>query len=241
MLNQRFNPGRIAKALLILLSLTGCRNSGTQKPNSEGANSATTTLSTTPDLALCSPSCTDALHAKVCGDDGKASELDCGKIGRRCVQGVCAQPLCKPKELHCEQGQLYRCDESGSNRTLVAACRPDGICVQEIKGGPPQCVKSCDKSLVNAVLAFYDCAPCDFKDVPFCAKTGPETPCSESVCQSGSLSFGAGMSECYRETDGLLVPGSEKRGTCERGRVKVKYEVCVDGKAESRTRVDGCE
>lgn len=223
----------------------GCHESAAPKPVDEPSRAATTTTTaaspaTAAAQATCSASCVDARHAKICGDDGKPSDLDCGAKGRRCVRGVCAERVCKPSELHCDQGQLYRCDESGSSRTLVTACRPDGVCLPDLKGGPAKCVKSCEKSLVNVVLASYDCAACDFKGAPFCAKTGPETTCSESVCQSGELSFGAGISECYRDTDGLIVPGSEERGACEKGAAKVRYEVCVDGKPEPRTRFDGC-
>jgi hypothetical protein len=48
------------------------------------------------------------------------------------------------------------------------------------------------------------------------------------------------MSECVRETDGLIVPGSEKKGACENATMTVQYEVCVDGKPEKRSRIDGC-
>lgn len=235
--------GRKTRGILIItcflgLAGLGCRESAA--PTDKPIKSAAAQVSSAAPMPLCSPTCGDATHAKVCGDDGKPAEVDCGAKGRRCVKGVCAKTLCKPNELHCDQGQVYRCDESGSSRTLVTACRPDGICFKDQKGGPAQCVKSCDKSLSNVVLASYDCAPCDFKNVPFCAETGPETTCSESVCQEGSLSFGVGMFECQRDTDGLTVPGSEKRGACENGRVKVNDEVCVDGKAEARVWVDGC-
>lgn len=189
----------------------------------------------------CSASCTDALHARVCDDDGKPSDLDCGAKGRRCVRGVCAERLCKPGALHCDQGQLYRCDAAGAARTLEKACRPDnGVCLDDPKKGGAKCIQSCDKSLMNVALATYDCAECDFKGVPFCAKSGSETSCSESLCQNGEIGFGVSMFDCQRDTDGLVVPGSEKKGACEKGLVKVKYDVCVDGKPQPRTRADGC-
>lgn len=188
----------------------------------------------------CAPACSDATHAQVCSDDGVASLVDCAAKGRRCLRGVCTEPLCKPNSLHCHEGQLYKCDETGSNRKLEKACRDKGVCLEDAKTKVASCIEKCDKAMQRVTLASYDCHECEYKDVPFCAKTGPETACSESVCNDGDITFGAGMSECHRETDGLIVPGSEKKSACEKATMTVQYEVCVDGKPEKRTRIDGC-
>ncbi len=228
----------LATTLLMALANMGCSKTAAPNPPAEAAKSAAQPSSA---RAICSASCSDATHAKACEDYGKVAVIDCGAQGRRCVNGVCGERICKPNELHCHEGQLQRCDASGSARKLETACRPDGVCLADPKQGGAKCVKSCDKSAENMVLAFYECGECDFKDVPFCAKKGSETACSESLCKGGELTFAAGMLECERQTDGLMVPGSEKRGTCEKGTALVQYEVCVDGKAEKRARVDGCQ
>lgn len=188
----------------------------------------------------CAPTCSDATHAQVCSEDGVASLVDCAAKGRRCLRGVCAETLCKPNALHCHEGQLYKCDETGSNRKLEKACRDNGVCLEDAKTKVASCIQKCDKSLQRVTLAAYECHECEYKDVPFCAKKGGDTACSESVCNDGDITFGAGMSECVRETDGLIVPGSEKKGACEKATMTVEYEVCVDGKPEKRTRIDGC-
>lgn len=188
----------------------------------------------------CAPACSDATHAQVCSDDGVASLVDCAAKDRRCLRGVCAETLCKPNALHCHEGQLYKCDATGSDRKLEKACRDTGVCLEDAKTKVASCIAKCDKSMQRVTLAAYDCHECEYKDVPFCAKTGPETACSESVCNDGDITFGAGMGECHRETDGLIVPGSEKKSACEKATMTVQYEVCVDGKPEKRTRIDGC-
>lgn len=244
--------------LAIALFCASCRESAAPSgaKNERGAATAATTAATTAAATTaatggtaaaakpakkCSPSCIDALKAEACGEDGTPAVVDCGARDRRCIRGVCAERLCKPDELHCDQGDLYQCNSVGNARKLVKACRPEGICLADPKKkGAASCVKSCDKSAENMVLATYDCAECDFTGLPFCAKTGPETSCSESLCNGGQLSFGAGMFECARDTDGLVVPGSEKKSPCEGGTARVQYDVCIDGKPVPRLRIDGC-
>lgn len=236
-----------ARALVVVALLsTACGKSESPK-SGENAPAKTAPAAVepaaTPKKAVktpCAPACSDATHAQVCSEDGVAALVDCAAKGRRCVRGVCAEQLCKPGALHCHEGELYKCDETGSNRKVEKKCRPDGICLTDAKTKVASCIQKCDKALQQVTLASYECEACDFKDVPFCAKTGPETSCSEAVCNGGEISYGAGMSECVRETDGLIVPGSEKKGACENATMTVQYEVCVDGKPEKRSRIDGC-
>src|SRR5690349_18069049 len=121
---RRMN-GLVLGALVV--AVAGCRETEAPKPVHESV------AATAAPIVGCSPSCADARYAEVCGADGRPSRQDCGAKGRRCVRGVCAERLCKPGELHCDQGELYRCDENGSSRALVKACRPDSICMADEK------------------------------------------------------------------------------------------------------------
>lgn len=229
------------------LLLSACGKSEPQKgAGPEAASTGAAAANQAPAAAKkanktpCAPTCSDATHAQACSEEGVASLVDCAANGRRCLRGVCSETLCKPNSLHCFEGQLYKCDETGSNRKLEKNCRDNGVCLEDLKTKVASCIEKCDKKMQRVVLAEYDCQECEYKDVPFCAKTGPETTCSQSVCNDGDITFGAGMGECIRETNGLIVPGSEKKGACENATMTVQYEVCVDGKPEKRTRIDGC-
>ena len=152
---------------------------------------------------------------------------------------VPARKLCEPGKEHCFEGNVYGCDASGLSRTQKTACRPDSVCQVPV-GGTARCSSTCPADANNAVMAFYDCADCDWSKVGFCAETGPEHTCSEVLCQAGELGFGVGLVPCERSTEGLLVPGSEKPGPCEAGKRTVEQQVCAGGQPTARARVDVC-
>jgi hypothetical protein len=150
-----------------------------------------------------------------------------------------SRKLCEPGKQHCFEGNLYGCASDGMSRSQKTACRPDSVC-QVPEGGAPRCSGTCPADATNAVMAFYDCAECDWSKASFCAETGPEHTCSEVLCQQGELGFGVGLIPCERSTEGLVVPGSEKPGPCEGGKRTVEQQVCAGGQPTARARVDVC-
>lgn len=192
--------------------------------------------------SLCAPACVDATHARICSPDGKPSTVDCTAEDKRCLRNVCSPRVCKPKSVHCFEGNVYQCDETGASRVLTTPCRPESVCMEDAATHVGACVKSCDKSMSNVALAVYDCEACNWNDADFCAQEGPERGCSEVLCQEGELGFGVSNFTCTRETDGLVVPSTDQRKPCDdkTHTAIVEYEICMSGRHEKRYRVEGC-
>jgi hypothetical protein len=86
--------------------------------------------------------------------------------------------------------------------------------------------------------------------VPFCSSSSDseKSGCELRFCGAdppgGWIGYAVGSGSCWRDTDGLAVPGSEVRGACtgdgELGVAKVDYQVCRGGKAVAATRSVPC-
>jgi hypothetical protein len=188
-----------------------------------------------------------------CGDDGKlAQATDCAAQKKRCERGRCVDRECTPNALHCFEGDVYRCNADGTGRALATRCvvvgkdgsidASKGLC--QVEKGTPACRTKCSLP-DHTIVAMRDCGECRWDEVPFCATESPERGCSDWIClQGGDIGFGAVSIPCYRETDGLVVPGSDKRGACEGtgavGARKITYEICRGGKPSPATRHEPC-
>src|SRR5262249_4160361 len=149
---------------------------------------------------------------------------------------------------HChEDGNLYRCNATGTARELVEDCGatkpphfegPVAVCQAGVS--PPACRKRCTQAPRGDVLARWDCV-CVWDTVPFCSISSDreKSGCTLRFCgkdpPAGWIGYAGGTGSCWRDTDGLVVPDSEKRGECtgdgELGVANVDYQVCRDGKA----------
>jgi hypothetical protein len=72
----------------------------------------------------------DATELEVCSANGLtiASRTDCAERGEICIAGDCIAPTCEPGEVSCEDGDLYRCSDDGTERQLEQACSVDELC-----------------------------------------------------------------------------------------------------------------
>lgn len=202
------------------------------------------------------PTCQDERFVATCRDDGTlAPSLDCGAQKKRCDRGRCVDPECRPGALHCFEGDIYRCSADGSDRTLATRCvvtGPDGsldaskgLC--QVKNGTPACRTSCSLP-DHSIVALRDCGACEWDKATFCATESPERACSDWIClKDGTMGFGAVSIPCFRDTDGLVVPGSDERGACEgpgapgvTASRTVTYAVCRGGQPARATRVEPC-
>jgi hypothetical protein len=191
------------------------------------------------------PTCKDDGTVAACNDDGTQATTDCGAQKKRCANGVCVDRVCDPGQLICNDGDVYRCNAFGSGSSLETKCRPrDGVCWSDA-ARKPACRTQCLGIAQNQVLSTYNCGQCDFSSVPFCAKKAPDHGCQSALCQSGQIGFGADDAPCLRETEGLVVPDSEKKGDCQGdgavGTMKVDYQVCRGGQAVAATRNEPCQ
>jgi len=255
----RFMLARVRLALVfVALAATHCGKSPPTNPpvaSSARTNEAAASVSSAPTQAHAAcdpnavPTCKDDRFIATCKSDGTLETTDCTAQHKRCLNGMCVEPVCEPGKLHCSNGNLYRCNEAGSDRTLVEDClgkSPQGgansVCQPDLS--PPACRKTC-KSPGSApvVLSQYDCGACEWAEVAFCAEESPERACSTVICADNQLGAGATMLPCYRETTGLVVPGSEKRGPCTaaEGTMTITYEVCQGGKATPASRTVPCQ
>jgi hypothetical protein len=207
-----------------------------------------------PACAACDPSavptCKDDRFIVACKDDGTVETTDCAAQRRRCLHGTCVDTVCAPGQLHCSNGGLYRCNAAGSGRALVEDCLAmttgDGaraVCQPDLS--PPACRKTCKSpGGATVVLSQIECGACEWDKAAFCEEESPERACSTITCADSQLSAGATMLPCRRETRGLVVPGSERRGPCagtgEIGSMSITYEVCQDGKPTPASRVAPC-
>lgn len=199
------------------------------------------------------PVCKNDRAVATCGDDGKLElGTDCAAQKKRCDRGRCVARECTPKALHCFDGDVYRCNADGTARTLAARCvieDPDGsldasrgLC--QVENGNAACRTKCSLP-DHHVVALRDCKACLWEDVPFCQTEGPEQGCYDWIClPGGEMGFGALSIPCFRNTEGLTVPGSDKRGACEGtgtiGTRKITYDVCRGGQPAPATRVEPC-
>jgi len=218
----------------------------------EGAACAVTKRG--PTCAACDPAsvptCKDDHTIATCKDDGTVETTDCATQQKRCLNGTCADRVCTPGQKHCHNGNLYLCNMTGSARQLVDDCL-DGkpnvtrVCQEGIK--PAACRTTCKAPVgVTTVIHQEECS-CPWEDVPFCAEESAESGCGTRLCvggPGGGFGVGATMLPCYRETTGLVVPGSEQRGACvgagEVGTTTITYEVCQGGKPVKATRTAPC-
>lgn len=191
--------------------------------------------------AACTPECVDGTHAKTCDAEGRSGVNDCNVKNQRCLRGVCSPRLCEPNKLHCYDSSIYQCNAEGSSRTLQTPCG-DGVCFRKDDKDTAKCVTTCGKDEMNVAYGTYNCEACDWSSADFCAQSGPEHGCSEKLCVGGEFGFGVANFECTRETDGLIVPETDKRGTCDPSKklIPVDYEICVAGKHEKRIRTEAC-
>jgi hypothetical protein len=96
------------------------------------------------------------------------------------------------------------------------------------------------------VLAAVECEPCDWSKVPFCKREGAPNACGKILCFAGEIGFGAGPSQCMRDTDGLIVPDSTRPGSCSKAREgfgsirSIDEDICIAGKAVHRVRFERC-
>lgn len=199
------------------------------------------------------PTCDGERHVATCDEDGALHRTtDCAARKQRCDRGRCAPSECTPGQLHCFDGDVYRCNADGEGRTLATRCvdvdpdgsigTPRGLCQE--KKGVPACRTRCDLP-AHSIVAVHGCEPCLWEGVPFCATESPERSCTDWIClPSHDYTFGAVAIPCWRSTEGLAVPGSDERGACEGtgaiGRRKVRYQVCREGKPAAATRVEPC-
>jgi hypothetical protein len=199
------------------------------------------------------PTCKDDRVVVGCDDRGGLHTLaDCAAQKKRCDRGRCVQPECQPGALHCHDGDVYRCGADGASRTLMTACvkvDPDGslgvdkgLCQEQ--RGQPACRTTCDLP-DHTIVALRDCAACAWDGVPFCATESPERSCMDWIClPDHHFGVGAVAIPCWRDTDGLVVPGSDRPGPCEGaspiGARKIAYETCGGGKPAPATRVEPC-
>ena len=202
------------------------------------------------------PTCQDERFVATCRDDGTlAPSLDCGAQKQRCDRGRCVAPECRPGALHCFDGDIYRCSADGSDRTLATRCvisEPDGsidaskgLC--QVKNGTPACRTSCSLP-DHSIVALRDCGACEWDKATFCATESQPRGCSDWIClKDGTMGFGAISIPCFRDTDGLVVPGSDERGACAGsgapgaiGSRTVTYAVCRGGQPARATRVEPC-
>jgi hypothetical protein len=121
-----------------------------------------------------------------------------------------------------------------------------GVC--QVRKGVAACHEDCLKP--DETLVVYGCGACRPPDDNFCATVGHEN-CMDRICRkfddpkpeiAGPFDV---QGECRRETDGLVVPGSDKRSGCEGagpiGDRVVSYQVCRGGKAIAATRKEPCK
>lgn len=199
------------------------------------------------------PTCQDGQFVQTCTDEGAfAKSTDCKAEKARCDGGRCVELECTPNETGCFEGDVYKCNADGTARTLVTNCvivdkdggmsMPNGPC--QTVGGVAACRQKCMLP-DHTIVAMRDCAACPWEGVPFCATESAERGCTDWICLTGGdMTAGAVAMPCYRDTKGLVVPGSEKLGACEGsgpvGEQKITYEVCNKGKPEPATRVAPC-
>lgn len=198
------------------------------------------------------PTCKDARTVAICGDDGALhAATDCAAQQKRCDRGRCTARECAPGALHCFEGDVFRCDADGDGRALVTRCvvatsdgldASKGLC--QVKNGVPACRTGCDLP-DHTIVALHSCEACAWEGVPFCATESPERACADWICiERKHTSPGAVAIPCWRDTDGLVVPGSELRGACEGagaiGAREVGYQICRDGKPSPARRVEPC-
>lgn len=203
------------------------------------------------------PTCKDDRSVAVCGDDGSLqTTTDCFAAGKRCLSGTCQSRECTPSALHCFEGNVYRCNASGTGRALLTTCQvPDGtggltvdkgVC--QVRRGVPGCHKDCSEPDAT-ILALFGCSACEPPPDNFCATEGTHG-CNDRICRhwpDGRSISGPWAAEgpCVRETDGLAVPGSDRRGACEGagpiGTRVISYEVCRGGHAVAATRREPCQ
>jgi hypothetical protein len=206
-----------------------------------------------PACTVCDPEglpfCKDDRWVATCKGDGTVVTTDCAARKQRCLNGACAPTVCEPGREHCHEGRLFRCNAAGSARTLVQDCRAENdagaiqICQTDVS--PPACRSTCKSAKgVTLVLAKVEDCDCDWSGVPFCDQVSRESPCGTLLCAEGGIGGGATMLWCERETTGLVVPGTEKRGPCagsgEIGAAKITYDVCRMGKPVATSRTVPC-
>lgn len=195
-----------------------------------------------------------------CDDDGALAVVaDCAAERRICDRGRCTAPECPPGRLFCAEGDIYRCAADGRSRTLERACVIEdaggtdfsrGLC--RMQGDVASCRTRCDLG-DHVIAATRDCAACDWSQAAFCAEESPERGCTDFICVEGEqAAFGAVALPCWRDTEGLTVPGSEVLGACEpdaragegrapvRGARSLRYQVCHGGQAVEAARVVPC-
>jgi hypothetical protein len=202
------------------------------------------------------PACKGDLTVAACKIDGTVETTDCASHKKRCVNGECRPRLCEPNQKHChEDGNLYQCNATGTGRVLVQDCgasSADGgpVTVCQVGVSPPACRDKCKPGPGVDVIAQWGCT-CEWESVPFCSnasdreKSGCELRfCGIQGVAPNLIGYASGQGSCYRDTDGLAVPGSEKRGACagdgEFGVARVDYQVCHGGKAVAAHRSVPC-
>ncbi len=201
------------------------------------------------------PVCKDDRFVAVCGDDGSLqTTTDCSAEGKQCKDGRCAARECTPNALHCFEGNVHRCNATGTDRTLVTTCQnvdagvltlDKGVC--QVRRGVPGCHTDCSAPDAT-ILALFNCSPCEPPKDNFCATEGKHG-CEDRICREwpeGKRISGPWPAEgpCYRETDGLAVPGSDRPGACEgEGKIGarvVAYQTCSGGRAIAAARKEPC-
>jgi hypothetical protein len=194
-----------------------------------------------------------------CGDDGALQKTtDCFSQSKRCVSGTCQSRECDPNEVHCHEGNVYKCNATGTARALVTTCQiPDGtggmkldkgVC--QVRRGKAACHTDCNEP-DSTILALFGCTVCEPPPDNFCATVGTHG-CNDRICRKWPDSprpsiagpYGA-EGHCRRETDDLAVPGSDQRGACEGtgpiGEWVVSYQVCRGGSPVVTTRKEPCQ
>lgn len=195
------------------------------------------------------PVCKDRGTLSVCQADGSIKSVSCDAQGKQCSEGACVDRACKPNALHCFERNVHRCDATGDSRTLVKSCEDGGPC-QQTKGAAPACRQTCDLP-DHQIVAVWDCGACDWSTTPFCARESnqPDRSCSDNICvhEGGKKIIGVGAvtMPCFRETEALVVPRSDRPGGCEGpgpiGARAISYQVCKGGKAVDVSRVAPCQ
>lgn len=203
------------------------------------------------------PTCKDDLTVAACKLDGTVETTDCARQRKRCLNGECRPRLCEPNRKHChEDGNLYRCNATGTARVLIEDCGAntpphlDGpVAVCQAGVSPPACRKKCTPAPGGDIIAMWGCS-CVWDTVPFCSNSSDKdkSGCELRFCGTdfpgGWIGYAVGSGPCGRDTDGLAVPESERRGPCtgdgEFGLAKVDYQACRGGEAVAASRVVPC-
>lgn len=133
-----------------------------------------------PESVTCSE---DGKAVELCSADGLsiASRTDCNP-DEVCVDGACAERVCKPQEFSCEDGKLFRCSDDGRSDDLIRTCQSGEIC-------------SADEEECLPLVCTPQAPACDGNAVRSCNDTGTGFTGKADRCEDDQTCFDG---ECVR-------------------------------------------